>query len=163
MDTRPKIYLYTDGAASGNPGPGGWAAILKCAGLSKEMSGGFAHTTNNRMELLAVIKGLQAIRWERADVEVWSDSQYVVKAITEGWLDRWVLKNWKKVKNPDLWQEFLPLYKAHNVTFHWLKGHAGHPENERCDALAVAAYSQPDLPQDSGYIDENTTTENNLF
>ena len=163
MDTRPKIYLYTDGAASGNPGPGGWAAILKCAGLSKEMSGGFAHTTNNRMELLAVIKGLQAIRWERADVEVWSDSQYVVKAITEGWLDRWVLKNWKKVKNPDLWQEFLPLYKAHNVTFHWLKGHAGHPENERCDALAVAAYSQPDLPQDCGYIDENTTTENNLF
>ena len=163
MDTRPKIYLYTDGAASGNPGPGGWAAILKCAGLSKEMSGGFAHTTNNRMELLAVIKGLQAIRWERADVEVWSDSQYVVKAITEGWLDKWVLKNWKKVKNPDLWQEFLPLYKAHNVTFHWLKGHAGHPENERCDALAVAAYSQPDLPQDCGYIDENTTTENNLF
>lgn len=163
MDTRPKIYLYTDGAASGNPGPGGWAAILKCAGLSKEMSGGFAHTTNNRMELLAVIKGLQAIRWERADVEVWSDSQYVVKAITEGWLDRWVLKNWKKVKNPDLWQEFLPLYKAHNVTFHWLKGHAGHPENERCDTLAVAAYSQPGLPQDSGYIDENTTTENNLF
>ena len=124
------------------------------------MSGGFAHTTNNRMELLAVIKGLQAIRWENATVEVWSDSQYVVKAVTEGWLDKWVLKNWKKVKNPDLWQEFLRLYKAHNVVFHWLKGHAGHPENERCDRLAVAAYSQPGLPQDLGYIE---STEQNIF
>ncbi|MBQ0126862.1 MAG: ribonuclease HI [Bacteroidales bacterium] len=160
MDVRPKIYLYTDGAASGNPGPGGWAAVLKCGSLSKEMSGGFAHTTNNRMELLAVIKGLQAIRWENATVEVWSDSQYVVKAVTEGWLDKWVLKNWKKVKNPDLWQEFLRLYKAHNVVFHWLKGHAGHPENERCDRLAVAAYSQPGLPQDLGYIE---STEQNIF
>ncbi|MCQ2178515.1 MAG: ribonuclease HI [Bacteroidales bacterium] len=157
---RPKIYLYTDGAASGNPGPGGWAAVLKCGSLSKEMSGGFEHTTNNRMELLAVIKGLQAIRWENATVEVWSDSQYVVKAVTEGWLDKWVLKNWKKVKNPDLWQEFLRLYKAHNVVFHWLKGHAGHPENERCDRLAVAAYSQPGLPQDLGYIE---STEQNIF
>lgn len=160
MDVRPKIYLYTDGAASGNPGPGGWAAVLKCGSLSKEMSGGFAHTTNNRMELLAVIKGLQAIRWENATVEVWSDSQYVVKAVTEGWLDKWVLKNWKKVKNPDLWQEFLRLYKAHNVVFHWLKGHAGHPENERCDRLAVAAYSQPGLPQDLGYIE---STEQNIL
>lgn len=160
MDVRPKIYLYTDGAARGNPGPGGWAAVLKCGSLSKEMSGGFAHTTNNRMELLAVIKGLQAIRWENATVEVWSDSQYVVKAVTEGWLDKWVLKNWKKVKNPDLWQEFLRLYKAHNVVFHWLKGHAGHPENERCDRLAVAAYSQPGLPQDLGYIE---STEQNIF
>ena len=160
MDVRPKIYLYTDGAASGNPGPGGWAAVLKCGSLSKEMSGGFAHTTNNRMELLAVIKGVQAIRWENATVEVWSDSQYVVKAVTEGWLDKWVLKNWKKVKNPDLWQEFLRLYKAHNVVFHWLKGHAGHPENERCDRLAVAAYSQPGLPQDLGYIE---STEQNIF
>lgn len=160
MDVRPKIYLYTDGAASGNPGPGGWAAVLKCGSLSKEMSGGFEHTTNNRMELLAVIKGLQAIRWENATVEVWSDSQYVVKAVTEGWLDKWVLKNWKKVKNPDLWQEFLRLYKAHNVVFHWLKGHAGHPENERCDRLAVAAYSQPGLPQDLGYIE---STEQNIF
>ncbi len=156
METRPKIYLYTDGAASGNPGPGGWGAVLICGNLRKEMSGGFALTTNNRMELLAVIRGLQAIRWENAEVEVWSDSQYVVKAITEGWLENWIRKNWKKVKNPDLWQEFVPLYRSHKVTFHWLKGHAGHPENERCDRMAVAAYSQPDLPQDTGYIADNT-------
>lgn len=90
-------------------------------------------------------------------MEVWSDSTYVVKAITEGWLEGWVAKNWKKVKNPDLWQRFLPLYRAHHVTFHWLKGHAGHPENERCDRLAVAAYSQPDLPEDEGYVTKEET------
>lgn len=158
MDKRPPIYLYTDGAASGNPGPGGWGAVLRCGDLRKEMSGGFALTTNNRMELLAVIKGLEAIRWDRADVEVWSDSQYVVKAITEGWLENWIRKDWKKVKNPDLWQRFVPLYRAHNVSFHWLKGHAGHPENERCDRLAVAAYSQKGLPQDDGYRAEEQNT-----
>ena len=161
------VTLYTDGACSGNPGPGGYGAILQYTDRNgtlheREYSEGFESTTNNRMELLAVIRGLQAIRWERADVEVWSDSQYVVKAITEGWLETWVAKNWKKVKNPDLWQEFLPLYRAHNVTFHWLKGHAGHPENERCDRLAVAAYSQQGLPQDEGYI-ASTSTEPNLF
>lgn len=157
MSTRPVIYLYTDGAASGNPGPGGWGAVLVCGPLRKEMSGGFARTTNNRMELLAVIEGLRCIRWENADVEVWSDSQYVVKAINEGWLDNWVRKGFKKVKNPDLWQQFLPLFKSHNVVFHWLKGHAGHPENERCDRLAVEAYSKPDLPTDEGYEEENGT------
>ena len=157
MSTRPVIYLYTDGAASGNPGPGGWGAVLVCGPLRKEMSGGFARTTNNRMELLAVIEGLKCIKWENADVEVWSDSQYVVKAINEGWLDNWVRKGFKKVKNPDLWQQFLPLFKSHNVVFHWLKGHAGHPENERCDRLAVEAYSKPDLPLDEGYEEENGT------
>lgn len=151
MDKRDVIYLYTDGAASGNPGPGGYGVVLKCGGLEKELSGGFSKTTNNRMELLAVITGLEAIRWEGATVEVWSDSTYVVKAITEGWLENWVAKGWKKVKNPDLWQRFLPLYRSHHVTFHWLKGHAGHPENERCDRLAVAAYGQPWLPEDEGY------------
>ena len=157
MSTRPVIYLYTDGAASGNPGPGGWGAVLVCGPLRKEMSGGFARTTNNRMELLAVIEGLKCIKWENADVEVWSDSQYVVKSINEGWLDNWVRKGFKKVKNPDLWQQFLPLFKSHNVVFHWLKGHAGHPENERCDRLAVEAYSKPDLPLDEGYEEENGT------
>lgn len=152
MPTRETIYLYTDGAASGNPGPGGYGVVLVCGGLRKELSGGFARTTNNRMELLAVIRGLEAIRWENALVEVWSDSSYVVKAITEGWLENWIAKGWKKVKNPDLWQRFLPLYRAHRVSFHWLKGHAGHPENERCDRLAVAAYSQPGLPADEGYL-----------
>ena len=152
MDSRPTIYLYTDGAASGNPGPGGYGVVLKYGTLVKEISGGFAKTTNNRMELLAVIIGLEAIKWENARVEVWSDSKYVVNAITEGWLEKWILKGWKKVKNPDLWQRFLPLYRAHQVTFHWIKGHAGHPENERCDRLAVAAYGQGGLPEDTGYI-----------
>ena len=151
MENRPVIYLFTDGAASGNPGPGGYGAVLQCAGHEKELSGGFALTTNNRMELLAVIEGLRAIRWDNATVEVWSDSSYVVKAITEGWLMNWERKGFAKVKNPDLWQEFLPLYRRHKVTFHWLKGHAGHPQNERCDRLAVAAYHRPDLPPDTGY------------
>lgn len=161
MESNAVIYLYTDGAASGNPGPGGWGAVLVCGGHRKEMSGGFRRTTNNRMELLAVIKGLEAIRWQNATVEVWSDSQYVVKALTEGWLENWIRKDFKKVKNPDLWQRFVPLYRAHKVSFHWLKGHAGHPENERCDKLAVAAYSQAELPEDEGYVIE--TEENTIF
>ena len=162
MSQKLPIYLYTDGAASGNPGPGGWGAVLECGSLRKEMSGGFRLTTNNRMELLAVIMGLEAIKWERADVQVWSDSSYVVKAITEGWLEKWIAKGWKKVKNPDLWQRFLPLYRTHNVTFHWLKGHAGHPQNERCDALAVEAYRQPSLPEDTGY-ERGDNSENSIF
>lgn len=148
---RPPIYLFTDGAASGNPGPGGYGAILRCAGREKELSGGFSLTTNNRMELLAVIIGLEAILWENAQVEIWSDSTYVVKAINEGWLANWENKGFKKVKNVDLWTRFIPLYRKHRVTFHWLKGHAGHPENERCDRLAVAAYKQENLPPDTGY------------
>ena len=156
-EKRPPIFLYTDGASSGNPGPGGYGVILKCAGLEKELSGGFALTTNNRMELLAVIKGLEQIRWPHADVEVYSDSSYVVKAVNEGWLTTWERKGWKKVKNPDLWQRFLAIYRCHNVTFHWLKGHAGHPENERCDQLAVAAGAGASavgiaLPDDEGYL-----------
>ena len=158
---KPVIYLYTDGASSGNPGPGGYGVVLKCGDLRKEMSGGFALTTNNRMELLAVITGLEAIKWSNAVVEVWSDSTYVVKAVTEGWLDNWVRKGFKKVKNPDLWLRFLPLYRSHRVTFHWIKGHAGHPENERCDRLAVEAYSDPaQLPEDAGFVEDN---DNNLF
>lgn len=151
MEQRPTIFLYTDGAASGNPGPGGWGAVLKCGDRSLELSGGFRRTTNNRMELLAVIRGLQAIKWKGAVVEVYSDSSYVVKAITEGWLESWIAQGWKKKKNPDLWQEFVPLYRMHYVTFHWIKGHAGHPENERCDRLAVAARSLPELPADESY------------
>ena len=158
MEGKPTIYLYTDGAASGNPGPGGWGAVLICGNLRKEMSGGFALTTNNRMELLAVIMGLEAIKWENANVEVWSDSSYVVKAVEEKWLDKWVATGFKKKKNADLWLKFLPLYRKHQVTFHWLKGHAGHPENERCDRLAVAAYGQPGLSQDEGYVNEEENT-----
>ena len=155
-EARPSILLYTDGASSGNPGPGGYGVILRCGSLEKEMSGGFSRTTNNRMELLAVIVGLEAIRWDNAVVEVFSDSSYVVKAINEGWLDNWKRKGWKKVKNPDLWQRFVEVYGRHRVTFHWIKGHAGHPENERCDALAVAAGAGAAaavkvLPPDEGY------------
>ncbi len=163
---RPTIYLFTDGASSGNPGPGGYGVVLKCGAHEKEMSGGFARTTNNRMELLAVIKGLEAIRWANATVEVWSDSSYVVKAITEGWLMNWERKGFAKVKNPDLWMRFLPLYRCHKVTFHWLKGHAGHPENERCDRLAVeagaGAFSRGEqLPIDQGY--EDSVANGGLF
>ncbi|MBP5335065.1 MAG: ribonuclease HI [Bacteroidales bacterium] len=158
---KPVIYLYTDGASSGNPGPGGYGVVLKCGDLRKELSGGFARTTNNRMELLAVITGLEAIKWRNATVEVWSDSTYVVKAVTEGWLENWERKDFKKVKNPDLWKRFLPLYRAHSVTFHWLKGHAGHPENERCDQLAVEAGRAANLPDDTGYVPENAESSKN--
>ena len=156
MENASTIYLYTDGAASGNPGPGGWGVVLKCGALRKEMSGGFRLTTNNRMELLAVIMGLEAIKWENATVEVWSDSSYVVKAVTEGWLPQWIATGFKKKKNADLWLRFQAVSSRHKVTFHWLKGHAGHPENERCDRLAVEAYGQPNLPVDEGYEQEES-------
>lgn len=151
MPTREDIFLYTDGASSGNPGPGGWGAVLVCGALRKELSGGFAKTTNNRMELLAVIKGLEAIRWQGAKVNVYSDSTYVVNTITQGW---------KRKKNHDLWARFDALAPRFQLSFNWIKGHAGHPENERCDRLAVAAYSQPGLPEDEGY---QTDTDNKLF
>lgn len=151
MATRQAIQLYTDGASSGNPGPGGWGAVLVCGSLRKELSGGFAKTTNNRMELLAVIKGLEAIRWEGARVEVFSDSTYVVKTVTEGW---------KRKKNHDLWARFDALAARFDLSFNWIKGHAGHPENERCDRLAVQAYSAKELPADEGY---QTEEDNILF
>ena len=160
MEQRPPIFLYTDGASSGNPGPGGYGVVLKCAGMVKEMSEGFSLTTNNRMELLAVIKGLEAIKWDNADVHVYSDSSYVVNAINKGWLQTWKARGYTKVKNPDLWMRFEPLLRRHRVAFHWIKGHAGHPENERCDALAVAAGAGAvaagrHLPPDTGYRGED--------
>ena len=148
---RPPIYLYTDGAASGNPGPGGYGIVLRCGKHEKELSGGFACTTNNRMELLAVIIGLEQIKWDNAEVHVWSDSSYVVKALNEGWLENWKRTGFKKKKNVDLWLRFDAVFHKHRVAFHWIKGHAGHPENERCDRLAVAAYQAPNLPEDTGY------------
>lgn len=150
MSNRPTIYLYTDGAASGNPGPGGWGAVLKCASLRKELSGAFALTTNNRMELLAVIKGLEAIRWDNARVEIWSDSQYVVNTVNLGW---------KRKKNFDLWSQYDALASRFEISFHWLRGHAGHPENERCDSLAVEARSLPGLPPDEGYLQSVEQTQ----
>ena len=159
---RPPIFLFTDGASSGNPGPGGYGVVLKCAGREMEMSGGYSLTTNNRMELLAVIKGLEAIKWHNAEVHVYSDSSYVVNAINKGWLEGWQRKGYAKVKNPDLWMRFANLYRMHRVSFHWIKGHAGHPENERCDALAVAAGAGAmaagrQLPPDPGYKPEENT------
>ena len=161
LGSKAIIFLYTDGAASGNPGPGGYGVVLKCEGYEKEMSGGFACTTNNRMELLAVIVGLEAVKWRNARVEVYSDSSYVVKAVNENWLENWQRRAWKKVKNVDLWYRFIEVYRRHRVTFHWLKGHAGHPENERCDRLAVAAGAGAVargeiLPQDEGYKKEES-------
>ena len=145
------ILLFTDGACSGNPGKGGYAAILRYGDYQKELSGGFRLTTNNRMELLAVIIGLEAIKWEHACVEIYSDSAYVVNAVTKGWLEKWLAAGFAKKKNEDLWRRYLAAVSRHDVAFHWIKGHAGHPENERCDALAVAAYSREWLPEDEGY------------
>lgn len=145
------IQLYTDGASRGNPGPGGYGVVLKCGPHYKEMSAGYVCTTNNRMELLAVIEGLEAIKRKNAVVHVYSDSSYVVKAVNEGWLQKWIIKGLEKQKNPDLWQRFLKIYRKHNVTFFWVKGHAGHPENERCDKLAVEAALGGNLLEDTGY------------
>lgn len=161
MASHPPIFLYTDGASSGNPGPGGYGIVLCCGELRKEISGGYSMTTNNRMELLAVIKGLEAIKWDHAEVNVVSDSSYVVKAINEGWLPRWQRKGFAKVKNPDLWMRLIPLLGRHRVTFHWVKGHNGHPMNERCDALAVeagagAASRGEALPPDPGFTPDSS-------
>ena len=155
---RKEISLYTDGAASGNPGPGGYGAILICGDMKKELSGGYALTTNNRMELLAVIVGLEAIKWENARVNVFSDSSYVVRSVNEGWIGRWRSNGFKKVKNPDLWKRFLCVSARHQVKFNWVKGHADNPYNNRCDALAVQARSLPSLQDDSGYLATQSPT-----
>ena len=149
------ITLYTDGASRGNPGPGGYGVVLKYKQHRKEISEGFRKTTNNRMELLAVIVGLEALKNEGSNVMVYSDSKYVVDAVEKGWIWGWVKKGWSKVKNPDLWQRFLQIYKKHNVKFTWVKGHAGIPENERCDQLAVEAAESSDLKADTGYESQN--------
>lgn len=135
------VEIFTDGACSGNPGPGGWCAILRCNGEEKELSGGEAETTNNRMELLAVINGLKALN-RKCKVKIYSDSSYVVNGITKGWADGWRANGWRKADkkpalNPDLWEQLLDLLAKHEYEFEWVKGHAGHPENERCDKLAV--------------------------
>lgn len=147
----PHIRIYTDGAAQGNPGPGGYGVILKYQDRVKELSGGFRRTTNNRMELLAVITGLEAIKKEGIPVSIYSDSEYVVKAIEQGWLWNWEKKNFKDKKNADLWKRYIPLHKKYKPKFHWIRGHAGHVENERCDYLAVKAASSPGLAIDYEY------------
>lgn len=138
------VEIFTDGACSGNPGPGGWGAVLRFAGKEKELSGGEKETTNNRMELTAVIMALSALK-EPCKVKLTTDSKYVCDAINQRWVYGWRANGWRKADkkptlNVDLWEELLPLLETHEVEFLWVKGHAGHPENERCDALAVAYY-----------------------
>ena len=138
-----QVTIYTDGACSGNPGPGGWGAILKYRDIERELSGGEAQTTNNRMELLGVISALQALK-EPCIVELWSDSKYVIDALSKGWAQGWRKKGWiksdkKPALNVDLWEILLPLTEQHEMHYHWVKGHADNPYNNRCDALAVQA------------------------
>ena len=147
-----KVTIYTDGAASGNPGPGGYGVVLESsAGHRKELSGGFRRTTNNRMELLAAITGLRELKGDQLQVVVVSDSKYVVDSVNKGWLASWVKKGFKDKKNPDLWRKMVPLLKKHKPVFQWVKGHNNHPQNERCDILAVLASKKLELPADTGY------------
>jgi ribonuclease HI len=146
------VEIYTDGACSGNPGPGGYGVILKTGNHIREFSGGYRLTTNNRMELRAVITGLRALK-EPCQVKIYSDSKYIVDAVRNGWAKRWQANNWYRNKkdkalNPDLWSELLNLISQHKVDFHWVRGHTGHPENERCDELAVAAAAGKNLSED---------------
>ncbi len=141
QQTKKQVYIFSDGACSGNPGPGGYGVILRCEGREKELSGGEHQTTNNRMELMGVITGLEALKYP-CKVTIQTDSKYVVDGIEKGWAKSWKKNNWiksdkKPALNKDLWEKLLKLLEIHEVKFTWIKGHAGHPENERCDRLAV--------------------------
>jgi ribonuclease HI len=149
------IEIFTDGASSGNPGPGGYGVILRSGQHYKELSEGFRKTTNNRMELMAVIKGLEAIKSLNQNVMIFSDSKYVIDSIEKKWVNGWVKKGFEGKKNKDLWMRYLDVSKRHNIKFTWVRGHNGHPENERCDQLAVAAGKQKDLLIDSVFEMEN--------
>jgi len=151
------VIMYTDGAARGNPGPGGYGVVLLYKGHRKELEAGFRLTTNNRMELLAVIAGLEALTRKDLKVKVYSDSKYVVDAVEKGWIWNWESKDFKKKKNPDLWKRYIKLHKMFTIEFNWIKGHANIPENERCDELAVSASHQENLSIDRGYEQENGT------
>ncbi len=151
-----KVIIYTDGACTGNPGAGGYGAVLIYGKHRKEISGGYKLTTNNRMEMMAAIAALQSLK-QQCLVTLHSDSKYVVDAVMKGWAKKWQANGWRrnkkeKAKNPDLWQQLLDLCDKHQVEFVWVKGHVGIPENERCDTLAVAAARQNNLPDDVGYV-----------
>ena len=156
-----KINIYTDGSAKGNPGKGGFGVVLISGNHYKEISQGFRYTTNNRMELLAVIVGLEHLKNINCEVQVYSDSKYVVDSIEKKWVFQWEKKHFKGKKNADLWKRFLIIYKKHKVSFNWVKGHAGHPQNEKCDYLAVEASEQPQLLVDEGY--ESSNGRNTIF
>jgi ribonuclease HI len=149
----PEIHIYTDGSALGNPGPGGYGIIIEWVGkgYTKEFSRGFKHTTNNRMELWAVIDALEKLKKKPMDVLVISDSKYVIEAVDKKWVFGWQKKNFKGKKNPDLWKRFLKIYSLHNVKFQWVKGHNDHPQNERCDQLAVTAAKEMAIEEDTYY------------
>ena len=155
------IELFTDGASSGNPGPGGYGAILRSGNHYKEMSAGFRKTTNNRMELMAVIVGLETIKKPAQTVMIYSDSKYVIDSVEKKWVFGWVKKGFAGKKNKDLWVRFLTVYQKHEVKFTWIKGHAGHIENERCDVLAVQAAKQRELLIDEVFELENQ--KSNMF
>ena len=154
-----EITIYTDGASSGNPGPGGYGVVLISGKHRLEKSEGFALTTNNRMELMAVISGLEALKIGGSKVVIYTDSKYVADSVEKGWVFQWESKEFKKKKNPDLWIRFLKIYRKHNVRFIWIKGHANNPENERCDRLATEAYKSGNLIKDTGY---NPEEDNNI-
>lgn len=151
-----QVHIYTDGAAKGNPGNGGYGVVMELVGTNykKEFYEGFRHTTNNRMELLAVIVGLEKLKQSNMKVLVISDSKYVVDAVEKKWVFGWEKKNFAGKKNPDLWMRFLKTYRKHQVDFKWIKGHNNHPQNERCDELAVMASGLPNLSVDSFYEQE---------
>ena len=157
-----QINIYTDGAARGNPGPGGYGVVLEYKGHIKELSNGFKLTTNNRMELLAVIIGLESMKESSQSIMVFSDSKYVVDAVNQGWVFDWEKKKYKKKKNPDLWKRFLKIYPKNKVTFKWVPGHSGHIENERCDELAVEASVNNDLEVDT-YFENSQKAPPSLF
>lgn len=153
-----QVHIYTDGAAKGNPGPGGYGVVMELVGTNyrKEFYEGFRLTTNNRMELLAVIVGLEKLKNPNMKVLVVSDSKYVVDAVEKGWVFGWEKNGFKGKKNPDLWMRFLKIYRKHQVDFKWVKGHNNHPQNERCDELAVMASQQKSLAVDTFYEDEGS-------
>ena len=157
------IIIYTDGSAKGNPGKGGYGVVMLSGKYRKEISAGYMLTTNNRMELLAVIVGLENIKKENSDVIIYSDSKYVVNAVEKGWLFNWQNKGFKGKKNPDLWSRFLSVYKRHSVKFVWVKGHNNNVENERCDTLAVSAADSSDLSSDVWYESQNKNNNSSLF
>ena len=156
-----EITIYTDGASSGNPGPGGFGVVLKYGRHRLEKSQGFRLTTNNRMELLAVITGLEALKKTGSNVVVFTDSKYVADAVAKGWVFQWESKGFRKKKNPDLWKRFLNIYRKHKVRFVWIKGHNDDAENELCERMAVEASRNRNLMEDEGYVPESES--NGMF
>lgn len=152
----PAIIMYTDGSSLGNPGPGGYGTLLLYGHHKKELSAGFRLTTNNRMELMAVIAGLEALKQKNRSVTIYTDSRYVVDAVEKGWLLNWIRIRFKGKKNSDLWMRFYEIYQIHSVKFVWVKGHAAIPGNERCDRLAVAAANGSELLEDEGFLKDNS-------